>query len=69
MLSQTMWITQKNMKELSKIESIKYLIKNSVYGNEWQGAGMWEAVLEIMKRKYKITTKFLDKLLKEAEDF
>lgn len=49
-------------------EAIKYLIKHSVYGNEWQGAGMWEAVEELMKSGKKVTQSYLDKLLKEAED-
>lgn len=53
---------------MSKLNALEYLIENSVYGDEWQGAGMWEAVLEMMKYEGKIRAIDLDKLLKEAEN-
>ena len=53
---------------MSKISAIKFLIKNSVYGNEWQGAGMYEAVEKMMEYKGRITAHYLIELLKEAED-
>ena len=54
---------------MNKLEAIQYLAKNSVYVNEWQGAGMWEAVLEILQSKEEILDiKYINSLLKKAED-
>ena len=54
--------------KMSRINSIKYLIKNNVYGNEWQGAGMFEIIIELMDYKGKIDEYYLKGLLKKAED-
>ena len=53
---------------MDKFEAIKYLKKYSVYGNEWQRTGMWEAVEQVLIHKGKITERWLKKLLKLAED-
>jgi hypothetical protein len=53
---------------MEKIDALEYLIKNNVYGNEWQGAGMYEIIVKMMKHEGKLTKEYLDKLLKEAED-
>lgn len=75
--------TQQGSKEellrilLLKYDAIDYLFRNSVYGNEWQGSGMWEAVEEIMRWEQKyvwngssqvntITREWLGELLKKA---
>ena len=55
-------------KKYSKLEAIEYLVEHNVYGNEWQGAGMWEIVCEMMMTKKAITEKYLNSLLKKAED-
>lgn len=53
----------------NKLEAIEYIVANSVYGNEWQGAGMYEAVEKIIKsRKLYFPEKYLQRLLKEAEN-
>ena len=52
-------------------EAIIYLANNSVYGNEWQGAGMWEAVEALVvriKTKKRVTESWLKLKLKEAKD-
>ena len=54
---------------MDKEEAIKYLIKHSIYGDEWSGAGMWEAVLKVMKHKGKISEKRLKELLEYADSF
>jgi hypothetical protein len=55
---------------MTKIQALQYLVDNSVYGNEWQGAGMWEAVRSIMENTNDDWAKeTLDMLLKRAEDF
>lgn len=53
---------------MTKIEAIEYLVKNDRYSNEWQGAGMWEAVLTIMGNDMDWDTEHLDELLQKAED-
>jgi hypothetical protein len=63
-------ICERNIKGMDQLEAIKYLIEHSVFGNEWQGAGMFTAVEKVMSHKGNYITKyFLDKLLKEAEDY
>lgn len=54
---------------MKKTKALKYLIKHNVYGNEWQGAGMYEAIVKLMDYKGVITKSYLDLLLKEAEEF
>ena len=52
-------------------EAIIYLANNSVYGNEWQGAGMWEAVEALVvriKTKKRVTESWLKLKLQEAKD-
>jgi hypothetical protein len=52
-----------------KLLALKYMIDHNVYGNEWQGAGMYEAIVKIIRYKGKsITTEYLRRLLKEAEN-
>ncbi len=54
---------------MTHLEAIKYLSEHSVYGDEWQGAGMWEAVTTILVTGERLLTKeYLDILLKRAED-
>ena len=52
-----------------KLEAIKYLVDNSEYHDEWSGAGMWEAVVEVMTFDGVITQEYLKELLKKAEHF
>ena len=53
----------------NKYEAVEYLVANSVYGNEWQGAGMYEAIERIIKSpKLFYWEKDLRKMLKEAEN-
>lgn len=56
--------------KFNKLEAIQYLFDHSVYGNEWQGTGMWEAVIYIMGKvdNYIFSKSDLDKLLKQAEE-
>lgn len=51
---------------MTKIEEIEYLVANDKYGNEWQGAGMWEAVLTIMGNTMEFSKEDLDTLLEKA---
>lgn len=58
------------MKDIEKQQAINYLIKNNVYHDEWSGAGMFEAVIKIYEDKNEMFSKdYLDKLLKQAENF
>ena len=60
--------TSKNRKNYTRLEAIKYISKNSVYGNEWQGAGMWEAVEKILQSiSAYFDEEYLNDLLREAE--
>ena len=53
----------------NKYNAIKFLVENSVYGNEWQGAGMYEQIEKIFATpKHYYYQKDLRKMLKEAED-
>ena len=52
------------------MEALKYLVKNSVYGDEWTGAGMYEELVKIIESdKNEYTKEELDALLREAENF
>lgn len=54
---------------MTQIKAIKYLAEHSVYSNEWQGTGMWEAVTTVLATGNRLLTKeYLDTLLKTAED-
>ena len=56
-------------KKFDKYEAIVFLVTNSVYGNEWQGAGMYEQIEGIIKSpKLLYLEKDLSKMLKEAEN-
>jgi hypothetical protein len=55
--------------EYTKLEAIQFLVQNSMYQDEWTGAGMWVAVERVMAHKGKITEKFLDRLLLGADNF
>ena len=54
----------------TKWKAIQYLVANSKYDNEWTGAGMWEAVLAVMKSgDSERTLEFVDGLLEKAGNF
>lgn len=54
---------------MTKLEEIQYLVNNDKYSNEWQGAGMWEALLTVMSNSLEFSKEELDTLLQKAEDF
>lgn len=55
---------------MTHLEAIKYLADHAEYGNEWQGAGMWEAVTTVLVTgKTLLTKEYLDVLIKRAKDF
>lgn len=54
---------------MKKLKAIEYLVKNSVYSNEWTGAGMYEAILNTLDKKGNITTQWLDTELIKAANF
>ena len=55
---------------MDKMEALKYLIENSVYCDEWTGAGMYVELKEIIESdKEEYTEKELDKALERANDF
>jgi hypothetical protein len=55
----------------TKNEALDYLVKNSVYADEWSGAGMYHALQFVIKQYYDriFTKKELDKLLNDASNF
>ena len=54
----------------TKIEAIDYLIANNKYANEWSGAGMYEAVVEVWKSEAdEFEVRYLEDLLTKAENF
>jgi hypothetical protein len=55
-------------KKNNKMEALKYLVKNGKVRDEWMGAGMYEAVVEIMNSNDEeiFTKDYLDKLLNKA---
>jgi hypothetical protein len=59
---------------MTKLKAIEYLVRHSVYTEERSGVGMWEAVEQVIwyqpksRLTSKLTKKYLDKLLKEAEN-
>ena len=56
-----------HLQYLDTLEAIKYLVKNSVYSDEWSGAGMYEAIEKVLpSKRVKIT--FLKQLLEEAKN-
>lgn len=59
---------KENEAELSKMEAIEYLVKNAVRGSEWQEAGMFHAVMNVVNSKSQIfTIGLLKKLIEIAE--
>ena len=54
----------------TKMGAITYLIKHSVYKNEWTGMGMYEAIVKIAEapQKFRFSKDYLNSLLKEAEN-
>lgn len=53
----------------TKWKAIQYLVANDRCSNEYTGAGMWLAVLAIMKSEdSERTTEFVDDLLEKAEN-
>ena len=62
---------KKKPKKITIEAAIKYLVEHSVYSNEWQGAGMWEAVVSLIEREKagkRITESWLKLKLEEAEN-
>lgn len=58
------------MKKFDKLDSIKYLVENNVYDNEWSGAGMYHAVEDVINNDAGWFEKsYLDHLLKNASEF
>ena len=54
---------------MTKLVAIKYLVKHNVYTDEWSGAGMYEAIEEVILYSPKnIAKRYLDKLLKQAKN-
>ena len=66
--SEKMIGNQNHKQYLDCLDAIKYLINNSVYNDEWTGAGMYEAIVKIVPSK-KVKIKFLDELLEQAKNF
>lgn len=66
--SEKMIGNKNHLQYLDTLDAIKYLIKNTVYADEWTGAGMYEAIVKVVpSKKVKIT--FLNQLLEEAKNF
>jgi hypothetical protein len=60
---------------MSRLECIQYLIDNGVGGSEWQEAGMWNAVQEVMRRDdvffeppAEVTQVWMDDLIERARN-
>lgn len=64
------YISKKNKYD-TKIGAINYLVEHTVYRNEWTGAGMYEAIVEIVKtpKKVRFSKDYLNSLLEKAENF
>ena len=62
-------VSKKNTYD-TKIGAINYLVKNSVYGNEWSGTGMYEAVEKIVNapQKTRFRKEYLKSLLEKARN-
>ena len=58
------------MENYSKDEALKYLVKNRTDCDEWSGAGMCDALVEVIMSDEEFFTKdYLDKLLVDASNF
>ncbi len=54
---------------MTQLEAIKYLAEHGIYSNEWQGAGLWEAVTTILVTGSKLLNEdYVKILLKRAEE-
>lgn len=49
------------------MESIQYIIKNGSRGDEWQEAGLYHAIVEVVNGSCYLTHDRLDQLLEKAE--
>jgi hypothetical protein len=56
------------MNNMDKLEAIKYLIEHEFNGDEWQEAGMYHAIKEVIEFKGFISNNHLDRLLKQVEN-
>lgn len=54
---------------MDKLEAIKYLNENDIGHDEWSEAGMWHAVIKILKGADLWTEDQLKALLVEADKF
>lgn len=54
---------------MEKLKAIEYLVSNDKENDEWSGAGMWHAVVDVITRSQNPTKEHLDMLLQEAENF
>ncbi len=63
-------VSKKNTYD-TKIGAITYLVKNSVYTNEWTGAGMYEAIREVVEspKGTRFKKEYLNTLLAQAKVF
>jgi hypothetical protein len=63
-------VSKKNTYD-TKIGAINYLIKNTVYSNEWTGTGMYEAIVKIVEapKNCRFKKEYLNELLKEAKNY
>lgn len=58
------------MENYNKDEALKYLVKNRTDFDEWSGAGMCDALVEVIMCDEEFFTKdYLDKLLEDASNF
>lgn len=64
-------IISKKNKYDTKIGAINYLVKNSVYGGEWTGSGMYEAIVKVVEapKKFRFSKEYLNTLLDNARNF
>jgi hypothetical protein len=55
----------------NKLQALHYLVDNSVYGDEWSGAGMYHAVSTVIDEDDNLlfAKEYLDKLLEKAKNF
>jgi len=55
---------------MNRMEALNYLVDNRTDFDEWSGAGMMDALVEVIKSEYDSFTKeYLDQLLEKASDF
>ncbi len=68
--SKETYISKKNKYD-TKIGAINYLIEHNVYENEWQGAGMYEVIVEVVNapKGFRFSKEYLNSLLEKAKNF